>query len=302
MYSMESHIQRAELCKREISKCRPFEGEMLDEVRGFYRISTTWASNALEGNTLTIGETKLLLEDGITIGGKPLKDTLEACGHAEAYDYMFSLLHHSGIRIEDILTLHRLFYQKIDIQNAGQYRKIPVRISGSEIILPPASKIAAEMDKLDRWMRKNEHTMHPVAYAAELHRRFVEIHPFKDGNGRTARLLMNVAFIQNGYLPCVISPQLRLEYLQALEGAHDVPGRKGQPEKFISFVAEMETETEKDFIRSMGLEMPDFTQVSTKDSFIHPLDENGELIYSKEELVPEGENSVEEIENVDLER
>lgn len=302
MYSMENHIQRADLCKREIEKSRPFEGEMLDEIRSFYRISTTWASNALEGNTLTIGETKILLEEGITVGGKPLRDTLEACGHADAYDYMFSLLHNDGVTVEDILTLHHFFYQKIDIQNAGQYRSIPVRISGSEIILPPASKIPAEMDKLDRWIRENEHTMHPVAYAAELHRRFVEIHPFKDGNGRTARLLMNVAFIQNGYLPCVISPQLRLEYLQALEAAHDVPGRKGQPEKFISFVAEMETETEKDFIRSMGLEMPDFNQAHTKDDFIHPLDENGELMCSKEESVPEEEKSTEEIEDVDLER
>lgn len=123
MYSMEEHIQRAELCKREISKYRPFEGEMLDEIQSFYRIT-----------------------------------------------------------IEDILTLHRLFYQKIDVQNAGQYRSMPVRISGSQIILPPASKIPAEMDKLGKWMRENEHTMHPVAYAAELHRRFVEIHPYKDAD------------------------------------------------------------------------------------------------------------------------
>lgn len=94
---------------------------------------------------------------------------------------------------------------------------------------------------------------------------------------------MNVAFIQNGYLPCVIPPQLRLDYLQALEGAHDVPGRKGQPEKFISFVAEMETETEKDFIRSMSLEMPDFTQIRTKADMLHPLEANGELICQKEE-------------------
>lgn len=113
MYPMENHIQRAELCKREISKCHPFEGEMLDEIRSFYRISTTWASNALEGNT-------------------------------------------------------------------------PVRISGAEIILPPASKIPAEMNKFDKWMRENEHTMHPVAYAAELYRRFVEIHPFKERKNCTA--------------------------------------------------------------------------------------------------------------------
>lgn len=182
MYRMEEHIQRAELCKKEILKYRPFEGEMLDEIQNFYRIATTWASNALEGNTLTIGETKVLLEDGITVGGKPLRDTLEACGHADAYDYMFTLLHHDGITIEDISMLHQLFYQKIDFQNAGQYRKTPVRISGSEVILPPASKVPAEMDKLNRWIRENEHAMHPVAYAAELHRRFVEIHPFKDAH------------------------------------------------------------------------------------------------------------------------
>lgn len=228
---------------------------MLEEIRSFYRVLTTWASNALEGNTLTIGETKVLLEDGITVGGKPLKDTLEACGHADAYDYMFSLLHNTGISKEDILTLHRLFYQKISPSDAGFYRSIPVRISGSEFILPPASRVAEEIDRLVSWIKEKEHSMHPVIYAAELHRHFVEIHPFRDGNGRTARLLMNVAFIQNGYLPCVISPQMRLEYLQALEGAHDLPRRKGRPEKFISFVAEMETETQKDFIRAMGLEM-----------------------------------------------
>lgn len=302
MYRMEEHIQRAELCKKEILKYRPFEGEMLDEIQNFYRIATTWASNALEGNTLTIGETKVLLEDGITVGGKPLRDTLEACGHADAYDYMFTLLHHDGITIEDISMLHQLFYQKIDFHNAGQYRKTPVRISGSEVILPPASKVPAEMDKLNRWIRENEHAMHPVAYAAELHRRFVEIHPFKDGNGRTARLMMNVAFIQNGYLPCVISPQLRLEYLQALEEAHDVPGRKGKPEKFISFVAEMETETEKDFIRSMGLEMPDFSQMSAKDDVIHSLDANGELLFGKMEPIPKEERTVEEREYDDMER
>lgn len=142
--------------------------------------------------------------------------------------------------------------------NAGRYRDIPVRISGSEIILPTPDNIPEEMEKLETWMRRHEHSLHPVIYGAELHRRFVEVHPYADGNGRTARLLMNTVFIQNGYLPCVISPALRLDYIQALEAAHDTPARKGRPEKFIAFVGEMETETQKDFIQSMGLQMPDF--------------------------------------------
>lgn len=127
MQNWEKHIQRADLCKKIISKYRPFEGDMLEEIRSFYRVLTTWASNALEGNTLTIGETKVLLEDGITVGGKPLKDTLEACGHADAYDYMFSLMHNTGISKEDILTLHRLFYQKIspsDADSIEAYRSV----------------------------------------------------------------------------------------------------------------------------------------------------------------------------------
>ncbi len=260
MTELEIQLAKADMCYREIAKYRPFKGEMLKEVQDFYRISTTWSSNALEGNTLTIGETKVLLEDGITVGGKPLKDTLEACGHAEAYDYMFTLLKSDGITLDDIKELHRLFYQKIDDKNAGVYRKIPVRITGSDLILPPPKELPHKMDELEVWMRENEHRLKPVVYAAELHRRFVEIHPFKDGNGRTARLLMNTVLIQNGYLPCLITPPMRLDYIQTLEASHDTAERKGNPDRFIAFVAEAETETEKDFIRSMGLEMPNFRE------------------------------------------
>lgn len=258
MTDMEIQLAKADMCYREIAKYRPFEGEQLDEIRSFYRVSTTWSSNALEGNTLTIGETKVLLEDGITVGGKPLKDTLEACGHAEAYDYMFNLLHADGITLDNIKELHRLFYRQIDEKNAGIYRKTQVRITGSDIVLPTPKQIPQKMAELEIWMQENEHRLKPIVYAAELHRRFVEIHPFKDGNGRTARLLMNTALIQNGYLPCLITPAIRLDYLQTLEAAHDTPERKGDPDRFIAFIAEAETETEKDFIRSMGLEMPDF--------------------------------------------
>lgn len=104
---------------------------MLKQVRDFFRISTTWSSNALEGNTLTISETKVLLENGITVGGKSLRETLEAYGHSRAYDYMFCLIDKKTILESDIKELHRLFYSGISESKAGVYRTVRVVITGS---------------------------------------------------------------------------------------------------------------------------------------------------------------------------
>lgn len=245
-------MKKAELCHQVISKARPFSGDMLKQVQDFFRISTTWSSNALEGNTLTISETKVLLEDGITVGGKSLRETLEAYGHSHAYDYMFSLIDKSAILESDIKELHRLFYSGISENKAGVYRTVRVVITGSSYPVCAPKKIEQEMKSLCNWIEKERSNYDPIIFAAELHRRFIFIHPFADGNGRTARLLMNTALIQKGYLPCVISPYIRNDYIQALEGAH------AEPEKFIRFIIEAELETEKDFIRALGLEMPDF--------------------------------------------
>jgi len=248
-------IKKAELCHQVINKTRPLEGDMLKQVRDFFRISTTWSSNALEGNTLTISETKVLLEDGITVGGKSLRETLEAYGHSHAYDYMFSLIDEKTILESDIKELHRLFYSGISESKAGVYRTVRVVITGSSYPVCAPDKIGQEIKYLCDWIEKERNNYDPITFAAELHRRFIFIHPFEDGNGRTARLLMNTALIQKGYLPCVISPYIRNDYIQALEGAH------AEPEKFIRFIAEAELETEKDFIRALGLEMPELKSI-----------------------------------------
>lgn len=245
-------LNKANLCHKVIAAARPFEGSMLKQVQDFFRISTTWSSNALEGNTLTISETKVILEDGITIGGKSMRETLEAYGHSHAYDYMFSLINQNNLTESDVKELHRLFYVGIDEVKAGKYRKVPVLITGSSYPVCAPEQIEAEMEGLCKWIADERKHYEPIVFAAELHRRFIYIHPFEDGNGRTARLLMNAALIQEGYLPCVISPFIRNDYIQALEGAHK------EPEKFVRFIAEAELETEKDFIRVMGLEMPEF--------------------------------------------
>lgn len=239
-----------DLYQAQINKRRPFQGELLKQLKAYYRIGLTWSSNALEGNTLTENETKVLLEDGLTVGGKPLRYTFEALGHAKAYDFMFTLLKNRTITERDILTLHRLFYENIDREHAGKYRDLDVFISGSKYPVTEPGDIRREMDEFFQWIEAERKRMHPVVFAAQLHKRFVFIHPFQDGNGRIARLIMNTALIQDGYLLAVIPPVLRHEYIQLLEKAHS----NALP--FQQFIAERVLESQKEIMRLLHLPIP----------------------------------------------
>jgi len=237
--------------KKAIDELRPFEGHLLNEIRGYYRIGLTWSSNAIEGNTLTESETKVLLEDGLTVGGKPLRDTFEALGHAQAYDFMFTLLDSRQITVSDALTMHRMFYKNIDPGAAGKYRTEPVIITGSKYAVCKVDRIEAEMNKLFQWAASDRDKYHPVEFAAQLHKRFVFIHPFIDGNGRISRLLMNTALIQDGYMLAVIPPVLRQEYISLLEHAH----KDDKP--FMDFIAERVLESEKEIMRLLHIPLPE---------------------------------------------
>ena len=239
--------ERIDAHKAAIDVVRPFEGEMLRQIKAYYRIGLTWTSNALEGNSLTEVETKVLLEDGLTVGGKPLRDTFEALGHAQAYDFMFTLLRNRAITEGDALTMHRMFYQGIDAEYAGRYREQRVFITGSNYPVCEVGRIASEMEKLFAWVNSKRDAWHPVEFAAQLHKRFVFIHPFIDGNGRLTRLLMNTALIQDGYMMAIIPPVLRSEYISLLERAH----RDDRP--FMDFIAERVFETEKDVMRLLHI-------------------------------------------------
>jgi Fic family protein len=236
--------------KLTIDEKRPFEGHLLHEIKNYYRIGLTWSSNALEGNTLTLSETKILLEDGLTVGGKPLRDTFEALGHAKAYDFMFTLLNSYQITEEDALTMHRMFYTGIDVEAAGKYRDRPVFITGSKYEVCPVERIEEEMKNLFQWTCSARSKYHPVQFAAQLHKRFIFIHPFIDGNGRVARLLMNTALIQDGYMLAIIPPVLRHEYISLLERAHE----DDQP--FMDFIAERVLESEKEIMRLLNIPFP----------------------------------------------
>jgi Fic family protein len=163
---------------------------------------------------------------------------------------MFTLLKNRIITERDILTMHQMFYENIEGQYAGKYRNIDVFISGSRYPVAERKLIQDEMDGLIRWITSERYKLHPVEFAAQLHKRFVFIHPFKDGNGRIARLIMNTALIQDGYLLAVIPQVLRNEYIELLEKAH----KDDKP--FIQFIAERVMESQKEIMRLLHIQFP----------------------------------------------
>jgi len=205
--------------KNIIDEFRPLPPELLENLFHWFNVELAYTSNALEGNTLSSGETAQVIEKGITIGGKTVREHLEAINHAYAFNYIVELARENkdDITLRDILNIHRLILKGINDLHAGKYRTIPVKIAGSNVILAEAVKIPELMEEFIRWL----HTVqeHPVLIAAQAHLKLVSIHPFIDGNGRTARLLMNLLLLQYGYPPAIIKPEDRMAYIRSLEKA-----------------------------------------------------------------------------------
>ena len=220
--------------KSEITKHGVLDPALIKNIDEWYRIELTYTSNAIEGNTLTRQETALVVEKDISIEGKQLKELIEAKNHAEAVEFIknFALNNKntSDITLSTILDIHRIILQKNDDANAGRMRNIPVRITGSTSIMPNPASVSKLMEDFITWLKEVKDN--PVSVAIEAHYRFVSIHPFTDGNGRTARLLLNLILIQNSYPPVVIHPEDRREYVTSLEKAQ-TGGSKDDYEKFM---------------------------------------------------------------------
>lgn len=214
---MKISLQILEDKKKKLDQYRPLPLDLVKNLEDWFRIELTYTSNAIEGNTLSRPETALVVEKGITVEGKPLKDHLEAVNHAQAFDWIKQLAGSKRTDIAEthILEIHRLILQKIDDQNAGRYRSIPVRIAGSTVILPNPIKVPELMEKYIRWLHAAKD--HPIKIAADAHFKLVTIHPFTDGNGRTARLVMNLLLTQSGYPPAIIRKEDRKEYIDSIE-------------------------------------------------------------------------------------
>ncbi|ABN07080.1 filamentation induced by cAMP protein Fic [Methanocorpusculum labreanum Z] len=243
---MTDTFEKCRYYKKRIDALRPFPPETLSSLKEYFRIGLTYTSNAIEGNSLTESETKVLIEDGLTVSGKPLRDIYETLGHAKAYGYIYDILSAQTITEDHIKTLHRLFYDQIDKGNAGIYRTERVVVTGSHYPLPKPDQIPDKMKKYIDWFNAHEKTTDPVKFAALSHQKFVFIHPFIDGNGRVARLIMNLVLLRAGYQICIIPPILRHEYVESLELAHK------DTKPFIEFIAERIVETEKDILRLFG--------------------------------------------------
>ena len=243
-FSYKNRNDEIDDLKKEIDSYRPFNKQLLNELQQFYRIGFTYSSNALEGNSLTESETKVIIEDGLTIGGKTIREHSEALGHSEAYTYLNTLIKKNTITEHNILELHRLFYYRIDAKKAGKYRKQQVYISGTDYLPPNYREIPDLMKQLVLSISGLVKTLHPVTLAAKLHERIATIHPFVDGNGRTARLVMNLSLLQNGYPIVIIPPILRSDYIASIRLANI-----GNTEPFLDFISHVEYESSKDYLR-----------------------------------------------------
>ncbi len=202
--------------KSALDGYRPFSEHVVKQLRDYYRIGLTYTSNAIEGNTLTESETKVVIEDGLTIGGKSLREHYEAIGHAKAYDQIYSLLD-KPVSEEDILFLHKLFFEQIDSGNAGRYRKKNVIITGTDYLPPDYQRVPALMKKHIENLNRDVKDKHPLEHASDLHAEFESIHPFADGNGRIGRLLLSVLAMKYGYCPVIIPSIRRAEYIAAMQ-------------------------------------------------------------------------------------
>lgn len=206
--------------KSQLDQHRPLPMSLVQNLDDWFRVELTYTSNAIEGNTLTRRETALVVEKGLTVGGKSLTEHLEASNHAQALDWVKEQISRKphALTMSDILHLHNVILKGIDDHHAGHLRSVAVRISGSRAIMPNPRKVPDLMDGFVEWLQ-SPNNLHPAEFAAEAHYRLVSIHPFVDGNGRTARLLMNMVLMMLGYPPAIIRKRDRLAYISALEQA-----------------------------------------------------------------------------------
>ncbi len=217
---LDKILARVQDKKGRLDMLRPLPEPVLRNLRDSLSLEWTYHSNSIEGNTLSLIETKLVVEDGMTIQGKSLREHFEALNHQEAVEWVEGLVStNEPLRKGDVRTLQSIVLQKIDKSFAGVYRTGNVRISGANFVPPDALLIEEFMDELISWFN-DAGTLPPVVKAAIFHHRFVWIHPFFDGNGRTGRLLMNLFLMQQGYPPAIILKQDRRKYYEGLNRAN----------------------------------------------------------------------------------
>ncbi|MBC8501349.1 MAG: Fic family protein [DPANN group archaeon] len=219
--------------KKFLDSLRPLNKLQLQRLKEEFLIEYIYNSTAIEGNTLTLNETRLVLNEGITIGGKSLREHLDVTNQREALEWIESFTKKKkNIEEVDILKLHRITLKGISNYWAGRYKTSQNRIVGSKLKPTPPYKVASEIGNLTYFINKNPEKYKPIELAAFAHHELARIHPFVDGNGRTARLLCNLILMSKGFPSIIIRTKDRKKYFDCLEKAHF-----GKLEAFINFIA-----------------------------------------------------------------
>ncbi len=236
--NLQSILDEIDSLKSKLDKFRQFDSFRIAQA---LELEYTFESNRIEGNTLTLRETDLVINEGLTISGKSMREHLEAINHVEAISYIKQLMERNfPFNERELLSVHNLILRGIIPEDAGRYRRVQVMIKGSSHMPPQPFIVPKQMEDYFIWFEENKGKLHPVVLAAEMHERLVTIHPFIDGNGRTSRLVMNLILLQNGYVIANIKGdyESRMKYYQSLETAQT----SGNKEDFLLFVAQIEKE------------------------------------------------------------
>ncbi|MFK7969201.1 MAG: Fic family protein [Bacteroidia bacterium] len=235
--ALQEALDHIDALKKKWNACRPLNETQLLKMKAHFNTAYTFESNRIEGNTLSLQETSLVVHEGLTISGKSMKEHLEAVNHAEAVEYVEDLVRQKTDLSSRILKeLHHLILKSIAREHAGKYRTVPVRITGSDHIPPDPYLLDKMMEDYFLFYTKEKRRLHPVVLAADMHERLVTIHPFIDGNGRTARLVMNLILLQHGYTIANLKGDIpsRLAYYRALEKVQ----MDNAPQVFYKLVAQ----------------------------------------------------------------
>lgn len=242
--SLEKILKEIDLLKEKLDSYRQFDSFKIKQA---LELEYTFESNRIEGNTMTLRETDMVINEGLTISGKSMREHLEAINHQEAIGFIKDLMSkNNSLNERDLLSIHNLILRGIIPEDAGRYRKVQVMIQGSTHMPPQPLLVQQEMEEYFTWYEINKNKLHPVILAAEMHERLVKIHPFIDGNGRTSRLIMNLILMQKGYLIANIKGDYenRMRYYQSLEVAQT----KKDKEDFLLFIAQTQKESLERYI------------------------------------------------------
>lgn len=234
-----------------LNQHRPPHQETLVQIQDDLMIKYNHESNAIEGNSLSIFETRVLLESGMTANGKPFKDHLDILNHQEAIFYLADLIKDNAPLSEKVIQdFHYLILQKTkNEREAGKYRTMPVVIQGAEHEPPQPYLVEPQMQELLIWNSQQIGIMNDIERIAILHSRFVGIHPFIDGNGRTGRLILNLELMKSGFQVCILKAENRAEYYQALSLAD-----KGDYQMICEFIAQAVLQTMKRTLQIIGID------------------------------------------------